>query len=328
MAFLPFDEYQKTVNSEYYSLKGSRIYSDFSTFALGNGKLAIADAWGFYKFAGKTSGNLRVCEFGVGAGHFARAFLDELKRLDEEKKTTVASRVTYSLVDFSFKMLEDAKKNLAGYAIETVCSDALSFRPKEKFHCVRANELLSDLPSKLLFRKGKETFEIGFLGKDMASEEFLNAPKEVGVFPQGYAFPLNTGAIEFLKRLQSLLVSGGYADIFDYGFADFQEVEEEPRVVWNENVSRLYGEQVTVDINFAYLKSVFPKMKVEPQKEYAERALGKKLFQAQLEGQICYLNQGELKKMKGKLKAEGYSEDFIKGEFVEESDFWHARIEA
>jgi SAM-dependent MidA family methyltransferase len=323
MTFLPFDEYQKNVNSDYYSEKGKGVYGDFSTFAFGKGRLGSADALEFYEFAKKHSGELRVCEFGVGSGDFAKAFLDELGRLD----ASLYERISYSLVDVSERMLSDAMERVRGYSVESVHSDALAFETKHKFHYVRSNELLSDLPSKLLFRKGREIFQLGFEGKKLASRKYGKRLKALENFPEGYLFPLNIGAIEFLEKLPAMLAQGGYANIFDYGFVDFGEVSEEPREIWNENVSRLYGEQVTVDVNFAYLMELFPKMQVGSQKGYVERVLGEKLFQVQLEGKMYYLDKNELKRMRGKLKAEGYSEDFIRGEFEEESDYWHVRIE-
>lgn len=324
MGFIAFDEYQQRVNEEYYSRKGKGIYGDFSTFALGEGRLGAADAKEFCTFAKKHPGELRVGEFGVGGGDFAKAFLDELGRLD----ASLYERITYTMVDSSERMLSDAAEKVRGYSIEPVHSDALAFEPKHKFHYVRANELLSDLPSKLLFRKGKENFQLGFEGDGLASRKYGKKPEELRDFPEGYLFPLNVGAVDFIEKVSGMLVRGGYANFFDYGFAGLEEALEEPREVWNENVSRLYGGQATVDLNFAYLKRLFPKMKVEPQKTYVERILGEKLFQAQLEGRMCYLSKAELKTMKGRLKKEGYSEDFIKGNFEEESDYWHARIES
>ncbi len=326
MGFLPFDEYQKKINERYYSSKGKAIYGDFSTFAFGNGRLAQADARGFHEFAGKSKGELRICEFGVGNGLFAKAFLDEVKRLDVQEGTKHSERLVYTLVDFSERMLNDAKRNLMGYRIEAFHSDSLRFKSGDKFAYIRASELLSDLPSKLLYRKGKKVFELGFIGKEPASREFRKNVGGIAGLPEGYVFPLNLGAIEFLKNLPKLLVKGGYADIFDYGFAEASEALEWERPAWNDSVSRWYGEQVTVDVNFFYLRKLFPKMKVEGQKNYVEQALKEKLFQCQLEGKICYLNQGELSEMGEMLKKEGYSSEFVSGKFEEESDFWHARV--
>jgi SAM-dependent MidA family methyltransferase len=327
MAFLPFDQYQGEVNKRYYSKKGQRIYDDFSTFAFGNGRLAQADAREFYRLAGKVNGELRICEFGVGNGFFAKAFLDELKRLDVKNNTKRSEWVSYSLVDFSERMLNDAKRNLVGYRIGAFLSDSLSFQPKKKFHYIRASELLSDLPSKLLFMKECGVHELGFEGKEPASKEYRGKADGIEEFPEGYVYPLNLGAIEFLKNVPKLLEKGGYADIFDYGFAEASEALEWERPAWNESVSRWYGEQVTVDVNFFHLKNAFKKLTVEGQKDYAQRALGEKVFQAHVGGKLCYLNALELKSMSGELKKEGYGKEFIAGEYEEESDFWHARVE-
>jgi len=326
MGFIPFDQYQREVNERYYSEKGAKIYDDFATFAHGNGKLAQSDARGFYERARKLEGELRVCEFGVGNGFFARAFLDELKRIDLGKKTDVSERTVYSLVDFSEKMIDDARKNLAGYNVETVLSDSLEFNPGKKFHYARANELLSDLPSKLLFAKGDEVFELGFEGEDMASRRYSGKAEGIHELPEGYLFPLNIGAMEFIWNLEDVVAPGGYADIFDYGFRDSGEAFEWERPAWNDGVSRWYGEQVTVDVNFFHLKKTFPKITVEPQKEYTENALGEKLFQVELKERMCYLGRGELSMLGEELGEEGYPEEFASGEFEEESDFWHARV--
>ncbi|MFH1448776.1 MAG: SAM-dependent methyltransferase [Candidatus Micrarchaeota archaeon] len=326
MAFLPFDRYQKRINSKYYSKKGSAIYGDFSTFALGN-RIAQANAKEFHGFAKKRKGSLEVGEFGVGNGLFARRFLEEVERLDVERGTGCLKRIDYSLVDISRKMLMDAKMNLRGYDVNIVCSDALEFRPRKLFNYVRINELLSDLPSKLLFRKGKGIFELGLSGKKPALVRYAGGmPPGIGEFPEGYVFPMNTGAIGFLQGLKKVIAKGGYVDIFDYGFGSFGDVVEEPREVWNDNVSRWYGDQVTVDVNFPHLKSAFRTLKLETQKEYVERVLKERLFQVQMENRICYLNEAELAGAAKKLRRAGYSEEFIRGEFEEESDYWHVRI--
>ena len=89
-------------NRKYYSSKGKKIYSDFSTFAQGHA-LAKCNALEFVRDFSKNGGNAVVCEYGIGKGDFAKNFLDEVKKLDRK----LYAETRYYLIDFSDKMIEE-----------------------------------------------------------------------------------------------------------------------------------------------------------------------------------------------------------------------------
>src|SRR3989344_8126921 len=104
-------------NREYYSEKGEGIYSDFSTFAQGSA-LARCNAIEFARNFSGRGGEISVCEYGVGNGNFAKAFLDEIAK----ESPGLYSRTRYALFDFSGKMLARARKSLSAH------SERCSFR--------------------------------------------------------------------------------------------------------------------------------------------------------------------------------------------------------
>jgi SAM-dependent MidA family methyltransferase len=270
-------------NKRYYSTKGKKIYSDFSTFAQGKA-LAACNAMEFCRDFGSGKSTVVVCEYGIGKGDFAKTFLDEVKKLNK----TLYSRVRYYLFDFSEKMLSDARKNLSAH--KAICIfgilDAVCEQPSLPFDYCRINELFTDLPAQFFMEKGGKITEYR-PGKNGQLEPFtaLAPPSPVvssflSRMEEGRIIPFNNVAEKFLLSLSSIGKDNFRIDIFDYGFyeqGDFLLPAEE----WNRLMVRPYGKQLTTDLNFLQLRAALSLQgahsHVEKQKAYCEKALNKKL---------------------------------------------------
>jgi len=328
-------------NKSYYSSKGKAIYSDFSTFAQGRA-LATANAIGFVLdfsdlshgssgtcpasldncatfrrctplVASATSrsgreGEIIVCEYGIGNGNFAKVFLDELS----SRSPSLYARTRYHLFDISAKMIADARKNLAKH--ESNCEfhtfDAAQELPALPFHYCRINELLSDLPAGIYMRKNGGIFTLD--GKPVRHPP-LFAVKFLERIERERQIPFSFVAQNFLSALAAQGKPGFRIDLFDYGFYLAEDIFLLPLEEWNRLVVRKYGDQLTVDLNFLQLSSTLVaqgfSVNVELQKEYCERALGKKLMLTQTQKGLDYVS---------KNKDDGISED---------DGFYHLRID-
>jgi len=293
-------------NRKYYSSKGSAIYSDFSTFAQGKA-LATANAIGFVRDF-SDYGKIEVCEYGIGNGNFAKVFLDEVKKRD----SAIYSRIHYSLFDISEKMISGAKKNLSAH--NGTCSfsmfDASFETPSQQFDYCRINELLTDLPAELYFRKGKTIFNRE--GKAVSAQPIVST--FLSRIDEARLIPFNFTAEKFLLSLCDCGNGNSRIDLFDYGFYskdDFLLPAEE----WNRLMVREYGSQLTVDLNFTFIiASVLScgfSPGIEKQKEYAERELGMPLSLSESESCLDYVRAKPAKGTPG----------------IEEDDgFYHLRI--
>jgi SAM-dependent MidA family methyltransferase len=267
-----------SANRKYYSSKGKGAYSDFSTFAQGRA-LAKANAVEFVERFGRRGGEIAVCEYGVGDGNFSKVFLDEVKKRD----SGLYGRVSYHLFDLSEKMLAAAKKTLARHRN---CSfskfDAASKSPLLRFDYCRINELLSDLPAEIYFPQGGRmlSFPSGKVAS-LPERKRIFVEKFLARVEEGRAIPFPFIAQEFLVSLCSLCKDGGAIDVFDYGFYSAEDTLLLPMAEWNRLVARVYGKQITVDLNFLMLSSALSfrgiSHSLQPQKAYCERMLGKNL---------------------------------------------------
>lgn len=278
------------INRGYYGKKGKRIYSDFKTYAHSGKMLASANAKEFCEKYANAQQEVLVAEFGVGNGKFANDFLDEVKKKDGG----LYGRTNYALFDFSEKMLSDAKKTLGAHLdkCEFLQFDAAKDKmPAEfagKISYARMNELLTDLPCEFYAiengeiveaefdRKGKFSQFVGAEGeRSMVAGDFL---ARVG---ENYIIPFNFAACEFVHELGGAIAQSGALDVFDYGFAGANDVLCVPADMWNMNVVREFGGQLTTDLNIpllcAFAKSAGLDAQSEGQKEYVERVLGKKV---------------------------------------------------
>ncbi|NYZ60807.1 SAM-dependent methyltransferase [Candidatus Micrarchaeota archaeon] len=315
-----FAEFQRRRNSEFYSSRGGRIYSSFRTFAK-SGKFAEANALEFARRAPR-KGRLRVYEIGVGDGSFACNFLKALRKINGE----VEERTTYVLWDFSEKGVERAAEKLEGFSFETIVAPAWEWKKMRNANCVKCNELLDDLPTRMLVRSGVRVNEVVREGDEFLEVE---ARAEADIYssmegmPEGYWIPIPERGLECVLGWKRKLADGGWMDIFDYGFADAGEMQALPQNVWNAAVVREFSGQITVDVNFAFLKR-FAGGRVEAQKDYVERALGKDLWEVEL-GQLDYFSYEEVKKNEAKLEKEGYDVTVLLAG-LEKSEYLHMEI--
>ncbi|MEM4272721.1 MAG: SAM-dependent methyltransferase [Candidatus Bilamarchaeaceae archaeon] len=313
-----FAEFQRRRNSEFYSYKRGRIYSSFRTFAHSL-KFAEANAVEFARRApGK--GKLRICEIGVGDGSFALNFL---KALPEE----VADRTTYVLWDFSEAGIEMAAGRLNGFHFETVVAPAWEWKKMRNANCVKCNELIDDLPTRMLVRKGAHILEVVREGGP-----FIELEARVGAdiysfmesMPEGYMVPVPEAGLECILGWKKKLSCSGWIDIFDYGFADTGGMRALPRNVWNASIWREFSGQITVDVNFEFLKS-FAGGRVEAQKDYVERALGEDLWEVEVWRRLDYYSYEEVKRNEKKLEKEGYDVGVLLAG-LEKSEYLHMEI--
>ena len=315
-----FAEFQRRRNSGFYSSKGGRIYSSFRTFAH-SVKFAEANAVEFARRAPK-KGKLRIYEVGVGDGSFSCNFLEALRRIDGG----VEERTTYVLWDFSEKGVELAAEKLGDFSHETVVAPAWEWKKMRNADCVKCNELLDDLPTRMLVRRGVRVDEVVREG-----EEFLDveARAEADIYsfmegmPEGYWIQVPEIGLECVLGWKKKLKDGGWIDIFDYGFADAAEMRALPQNVWNSAVVREFSGQITVDVNFAFLKR-FAGGRVEAQKDYVERALGKDLWEVEL-GRLDYYSYEEVKKNEKRLEKDGYDVGVLLAG-LEKSEYLHMEI--
>ena len=284
-----------SANKSYYSSRGKKIYSDFSTFAQGKA-LATCNAIEFVRDFSSHPAPVVVCEYGVGKGDFAKTFLDEVKR----RSARLYSKTRYYLFDFSEKMLKDARANLRAHRGICVFGrfDAAREEPDLKFDYCRINELLTDLPARFYAKKGGRILELVPDAKGKFLENAAPFPSPLATAflsrtDEGRAIPFNFDAEKFLLSLCQRGNGGFRIDLFDYGFYDSEEVFLLPVEEWNRLMVRDYGGQKTVDLNFPQMLSALSsgsiKAEIEKQKEYAERVLGKKLEMRQAKSGLDYV---------------------------------------
>jgi SAM-dependent MidA family methyltransferase len=315
---------QEDANREYYTRKGGRIYSDFITYANSDGKIAECNAIEFCKKFGKKK-NKRVLEIGVGNGNFAAEFL--------KKANAVAPgmKIDYTLADISEKMLFAAEKRLqkGGFAAKTIHSDATKVEfAHSSFDYVRLQELLTDLPSSIFVLCEGRVFEVAY-GKDGGASGLCFVDEKTSAFVEpvlsrlgeNYFVPFNFAACELVVKLYDAIAPGGYVDIFDYGFANADDLL--PYDMWNQSIVREYGGQLTVDLNIplllSFAKSAGFEADVQLQKEYVERVLGEKVMGVQKKNGLHYMTKKELGK-------EGGKKENLLDNYEEDDGFYHVRL--
>jgi len=345
MQFLPVDEALRLANYSYYGQKGRKIYEDFSTVVKCCPLVARADALDFVRKKKGQAGASEVYDFGIGDGSFAFDFLDEVKKTDKESYM----RTAYTLCDISAKLLSEAMESERArghlgrlHKLETDAASEFSFSADY----VRLNELYDDLAAKLMvMRKGK-VYEVLLAAGGAAKSVRKKMGEFEGELPpafrkmlqqcEGRELVYNFGALAHLRNAVRALKTGGWIDIYDYGYASEEEAQEMPDEVWNAGTVREYGGQLTVDVNFALLREEAVKfgceVKVKRVSDRLAECFGKKFTYVDFVGGrgkrwIGYIDEGEMKARRPELKKAGYSEEFLQGEVEEEDSYLHMRAE-
>ncbi len=141
---------------------------------------------------------LTVMEWGAGNGNLAACFLDRLQELDQEKR--IFPRVTYRCLEREPVLLEQAKANtdLAKHrdrvTFDLVSIEELSACPDGSIDRIICNELWSELPTKLILRKGGEIHEEQLRPNlnEKRLADFPDWPKFIEAFAQQDIESLNT----------------------------------------------------------------------------------------------------------------------------------------
>lgn len=357
--FASFFELQKQANEEYYARKGIGLYEDFETTVSKSSKISVAQAFEFYarltrlEKKGALPNEIIVHEYGVGNGAFAAAFLETMKKLDEKNKTTYYERIHYTLGDISKKLLDEVSKRREvkthGRVMEFVELDAtrLPFKKRNVLY-IRSSEVWDDLPTMLLVKEKNEVREaLARVAEDKievkkARERLRECPfKKVIVeamqkMPDGFIIPVSVGAAQCLKQCAKIMdfERGAVLDVIDYGFASVEEVVAEPKELWNEFVVRMFGTQLTVDVNFLFLMKVANSLnlraEVQPTVKYLENVFMQKIYPISLwrgkKAYVGYLTASELAERKNELKKAGYSREFFQGKIIEDDEYRALRV--
>ncbi|MBI5159765.1 SAM-dependent methyltransferase [Candidatus Micrarchaeota archaeon] len=361
--FVSFFQLQKQANEEYYSRKGINLYEDFGTTVSKSSKVSVAQALEFYarlaklEREGRLPSEINVHEYGIGNGAFAAFFLETMKKLDEKNSTRYYEKIMYVLGDISKKLLEDVRKrkevNAHAKVIEFIELDATNppFNKKNVLY-MRSSEVWDDLPTILLVKKKNEVLEALTLMKNEQEVEMkiqmqkTDAWKQHGfekeitemmkAMPEEYAIPVSVGAAQSLEKCSQIMdfERGAVLDVIDYGFTNAEEITGEPEEMWNEFVVRVYGTQLTVDVNFLFLEKVAENLRLQAKTlqttEYLENVLSEKIFPVTLgtgkKAYVGYLTGKEMAERKSELKKSGYSKEFIKGKIREDDGYRAMRI--
>ncbi len=333
---MTFYNVQKSANDRYYKDPKTRIYYDFTTAASACSRTAQACAIKAAKMIAAWENTsqepFRIAEFGIGEGDFAIAFNKELlKRVD-------STAFEYVLFDFSKPLLDKAKKKftderLIGHFVCTDLANPAKF-PYSKsglFEYVITNEMYDDLPTAIACRQGKEIVEAHYV-PDAKFENYIPcANKKIlqfgETFPEGHHIPVPLGGMENLALIKSILRKNfGMADIFDYGFMSYREIEKEPADFWNQGLVRKYGGHLTTDVNFElleeYAKSIGFIAGAMQQSDFIEMMTGEKLTSVELEDGWHYYTKAEIRKNRKKLEKQGYGGEYFEGKAQEDEPYY------
>ncbi|GJL66050.1 MAG: hypothetical protein NPIRA05_10210 [Nitrospirales bacterium] len=168
--FRPVDEWQVHINDVFYGLRGARLREFYQTFASTDYRLGYALAEDYYRRVSQRAkqsstketvsgsrSSLVLMEWGCGNGNLAACFLDRLQALDTDKQWY--PYVQYHLLDKNDVVLHEARSNpdLARHQERVTIThgdvgDLQSFQDGTVDRII-CNELWSELPTKLMFRK-------------------------------------------------------------------------------------------------------------------------------------------------------------------------------
>ncbi|HBP88824.1 MAG TPA: class I SAM-dependent methyltransferase [Nitrospirales bacterium] len=210
--FQPVDVWQAHINRIFYGLRGSRVREYYQTVAAADFRLGFALAEDYWRRCEQRRKNqavnqattpLIVMEWGAGNGNLAACFLDRLQELDQEQR--IFPGITYRCIEREPALLEQAKANpdLAKHrdrvTFELVSVEDLSACPDGSVDRIICNELWSELPTKLILRKGGEIHEEQLRPNlnEKRLVDFPDWPKFIEAFGQQ--------DIESLKGLPSFL---------------------------------------------------------------------------------------------------------------------------
>ncbi|GJL64782.1 MAG: hypothetical protein NPIRA04_34360 [Nitrospirales bacterium] len=174
--FRPVDEWQVHINDVFYGLRGSRLRELYQTFASADYRLGYALADDYYRRVSQrakqssigdstlsSKSSVILMEWGCGNGNLAACFLDRLQALDTDKQWYPF--IQYHLLDKNDVVLNEARSNpdLVRHQerVTITCGDVddLQIFQDRTVDRIICNELWSELPTKLMYRKASNLHE-------------------------------------------------------------------------------------------------------------------------------------------------------------------------
>jgi SAM-dependent MidA family methyltransferase len=298
-----FEEFQRKRNREYYTTRGLDFLKDFKTFAADK-YFAQAIAKDLYSKITKR-GTINIYEMGIGTGTLFISIMLSLRKIDP----SFTERIVYHLCDISETLVKNAVKrgDAFGFNVDGIVYEGLPNFVKSADY-ILSNELYSDLPARILVRKGENVYELHIENEKNVLKELKEngeIKKYMSEMPEGYFIPINEFAKRHLQCCAKGLALRGFIDIFDYGFDSPHKITELYPEQWNNAIYRDYGGQITTDLNFHYL-AIDLNATIEPQKNFVERVLNEKF-------------EEDLDSMRYRVCKK-------KTDIIEESDFYHMRV--
>lgn len=234
---LPFHEYQRRTNDEYYRdigppIAGMPITLPFET-PVKDPTYIKANAEEFIAMARRKQGTIDVHEFGAANGTFAKAFMDYLA----EHAHDVYERTHYRAWDKSPAWTRSwnsitEKHGAVEFDVRDV-ADAGSAPERGSADVVYCHELFDDLPTRIVANRNGKLQELwftprktipGVLSHETEYRELspdVEHYKEIKRFmkqiPERVRVPINIGAANALTGISRMLKKDGVLRAFDYG---------------------------------------------------------------------------------------------------------------
>ncbi len=153
----------------------------------------------------------RFLEIGCGTGLFALNLLERLSKMAPHLYETIQ----YTMFDLSPALSESQRKICQKHLdkihfISGNIEDPAMLQD-QKFDIIISNEVIADLSVDLAKKENLKRGDASSLAEKMIQKLHLN------IEPAPPLFLINTGSIQFLERIKTLLLSGGRAYLTEYG---------------------------------------------------------------------------------------------------------------
>jgi hypothetical protein len=161
---------------------------------------------------------IKVLEVGGGTGSFARAFLDQTKRLRGDVLQGVG--LSYHIMDLSPALIESQRKQLANVkqVVTHFQQDATEFDlPEQEFDLIISNEVIADFQVAAVRRAADTTPGDNEVQAWDGPGAYFIEKYELPVNDAPESFLVNAGAFQFLERAWDHLTPGGTVILTEYG---------------------------------------------------------------------------------------------------------------
>jgi len=167
----------------------------------------------------RATNRLEILEVGGGTGSFARAFIEQARRVETPAGESL--EINYQIMDLSPSLIKSQQQKLAGVALAVTHhqQDATEFDlPDRKFDLILANEVIADFPVAWVTRSRDENDESGWHWQGEGASDLERY--DLDSSPQTDSFLLNTGVFRFIERAWEHLAPGGIVIMSEYGGVD------------------------------------------------------------------------------------------------------------